>query len=77
MGAMAIDTLHAEPDAAAEALSRRAAAAVALAPLLVLLTLTLVISDVVDPHVGSAVVLAAVGWLAFEMHRVQRSLEDA
>ena len=49
-------------------LSRRAALAVALAPVLVLLALTLVIGDLVEPYLGLLGVLLSVGWLVLEMH---------
>lgn len=55
-------------------LSARAALAVALAPVLVLLALTLVIGDLIGPAVGLSGVLASVAWLALEMHQVQRAI---
>src|SRR5687768_15825456 len=49
-------------------LSRRATLAVALAPVLVLLALTLVIGDLVEPYLGLLGVLLSVTWLVLEMH---------
>jgi Flp pilus assembly protein TadB len=55
--------------------SQRAAVAVALAPVLVLLSLTLVIGDLIGADVGFAAVAAAVVWLVYEMHQYQRHIE--
>lgn len=61
-------------DAANQPLSQRATLAVALAPVLVLLALTLVIGDLLDPYQGLCGVLLSVAWLVLEMHHVQRAL---
>lgn len=55
-------------------LSQRATLAVALAPVLVLLALTLVIGDLIEPYLGLCGVLLSVAWLVLEMHQVQRAL---
>jgi hypothetical protein len=57
--------------------AQRAAWAVAVAPVLVLLALTLVIGDLIAPHLGLAGVLVSVAWLVFEMHAWQRALARA
>lgn len=59
---------------AEQPLSQRAVVAVALAPVLVLLALTLVIGDLIEPYVGLAGVLASVAWLVLEMHQYQRAI---
>lgn len=55
-------------------LSQRAAVAVGLAPVLVLLALTLVIGDVLPIDIGFGVVAASITWLVFEMHQYQRAV---
>ncbi|HLL19240.1 MAG TPA: hypothetical protein VK439_10680 [Rubrivivax sp.] len=55
-------------------LTRRAALAVALAPVLVLLALTLVIGDLIEVYLGLAGVALSVAWLVLEMHQVQRAI---
>ena len=55
--------------------SRRAALAVALAPVLVLLALTGVIGDLIPADIGFAAVAAAMAWLVYEMHQYQRHIE--
>lgn len=59
---------------AGQPLSDRATLAVALAPVLVLLALTMVIGDLIGPPLGLAGVLVSVAWLVLEMHQVQRAL---
>ena len=61
-------------DTAEQPLSQRATLAVALAPVLVLLALTLVIGDLIEPYLGLCGVLLSVAWLVLEMHQVQRTL---
>lgn len=61
-------------EAADQPLTPRAALAVALAPVLVLLALTLVIGDLIEPYLGLCGVLLSVAWLVLEMHRVQRAI---
>ena len=58
-------------------LSRRASLAVALAPVLVLLSLTLVIGDLVEPRLGLLGVLLSVAWLVFEMHQAMAGPQDS
>lgn len=70
--APAVDPAVAEP--ADQPLSQRAALAVALAPVLVLLALTLVIGDLIEPYLGLAGVLLSVVWLVLEMHQYQRTM---
>ena len=57
-----------------DALSARASAAVALAPVFVLLSLTLVVGDVLHPAAGLLGALGSVAWLVLEMIGVQRQL---
>ena len=61
-------------DAGEQPLSQRATLAVALAPVLVLLALTLVIGDLIEPYLGLCGVLLSVAWLVLEMHQVQRAI---
>jgi hypothetical protein len=55
-------------------LTRRAALAVAIAPVLVLLALTLVIGDLIEAYAGLCGAALAVAWLVLEMHHVQRAI---
>ena len=55
-------------------LTRRAAFAVALAPVFVLLALTLVIGDLIEAYLGLGGVALSVAWLVLEMHQVQRAI---
>jgi hypothetical protein len=61
-------------ESADQPLSQRATLAVALAPVLVLLALTLVIGDLIEPYLGLCGVLLSVAWLVLEMHQVQRTI---
>jgi hypothetical protein len=61
-------------EAGDQPLSQRATLAVALAPVLVLLALTLVIGDLIEPYLGLCGVLLSVAWLVLEMHQVQRTI---
>lgn len=67
----------ADHEASDTPLSQRAALAVALAPVGVLLALTLVIGDLVEPFVGLTGVLISVAWLVLEMHAYQRAIGRA
>ena len=70
-------SLAADADASSageQPLTRRAALAVALAPVLVLLALTLVIGDLVEAYLGLGGVALSVAWLVLEMHQVQRAI---
>lgn len=64
----------AETEADTQTLSQRATVAVALAPVLVLLALTLVIGDLIEPYLGLCGVLLSVAWLVLEMHQYQRAI---
>jgi hypothetical protein len=67
----------ADPDVLSDGeqpLTRRAALAVALAPVLVLLALTLVIGDLIEVYLGLAGVALSIAWLVLEMHQVQRAI---
>ena len=55
--------------------SRRTCLAVALAPLLVLLAFTAVVSRLADPDTGLAVLLACGIWVVHEMHGYQRAID--
>ena len=61
-------------EAGEQPLSQRATLAVALAPVLVLLALTLVIGDLIEPYLGLCGVLLSVAWLVLEMHQYQRAI---
>lgn len=70
MQSVPLDTVVADAS-----LSQRAAVAVALAPVLVLLSLTLVIGDLLDPALGLAASIGGIVWLVYEMHRYQRWID--
>lgn len=50
--------------------------AVALAPLLVLLTFTLIVARLIDPDTGFAIFLACTIWIVHEMHDYQRTIDS-
>jgi hypothetical protein len=57
--------------------AHRASLAVGLAPFLVLLAFTAVVSGLIDAEIGVAVFAACTAWVVYEMHRYQGSLDDA
>jgi hypothetical protein len=54
---------------------QRAALAIGLAPLLVLLTFTLIVLRLIEPDTGIAAFLAFTVWVVFEMTIYQRTLD--
>ncbi len=56
--------------------ARRAAVAVGLAPILVLVAFTLIVGGWIDADTGFAVFVACTAWVVYEMHRWQRSADD-
>lgn len=57
--------------------AQRAAVAVGLAPLLVLLAFTAVVSGLIEPDTGVAVFVACTAWVVYEMYRYQDRLDGA
>ncbi len=57
--------------------AQRAALAVGLAPLLVLLAFTAVVIGFIEPDIGVAVFAACTAWVVYEMYRYQDSIESA
>ena len=54
---------------------KRAALAVALAPLCVLVVFTLIVLQVIDPDTGIAAFVACTVWVVYEMSVYQRTLD--
>jgi hypothetical protein len=50
--------------------------ALALAPLFVLLTFTLIVSRLIEPDTGFAIFLACTIWIVHEMHDYQRTIDS-
>ena len=57
--------------------AQRAAIAVGLAPLLVLLAFTAVVIGFIEPDIGVAVFAACTAWVVYEMYRYQDRIESA
>lgn len=57
--------------------AQRASIAVGLAPLLVLLAFTAVVSGLIDPDIGVAVFAACTAWVVYEMYRYQDRLDGS
>lgn len=57
--------------------AQRASVAVGIAPLLVLLAFTAVVSGLIDPDIGVAVFAACTAWVVYEMYRYQDRLDTA
>lgn len=55
--------------------ARRAALAVAVAPVLSLLAFTLIICDVIAVDLGFTLFAACVAWLVLELHRYQKTMD--
>ena len=55
--------------------SRHATMAAGLAPLLVLLAFTAVVSGFIEPDTGVAVFVACTAWVVYEMYRYQDRLD--
>jgi len=55
--------------------AQRASIAVGLAPLLVLLAFTAVVSGLIEPDTGVAVFAACTAWVVYEMYRYQDRLD--
>jgi hypothetical protein len=55
--------------------AQRASIAVGLAPLLVLLAFTAVVSGLIEPDIGVAVFAACTAWVVYEMYRYQDRLD--
>ena len=55
--------------------AQRASIAVGLAPLLVLLAFTAVVSGFIEPDTGVAVFAACTAWVVYEMYRYQDRLD--
>lgn len=55
--------------------AQRASLAVGLAPLLVLLAFTAVVSGLIEPDIGVAVFAACTAWVVYEMYRYQDRLD--
>jgi len=70
-------THHSSPEAMTpEAVqAQRAAIAVGLAPLLVLLAFTAVVIGFIEPDIGVAVFAACTAWVVYEMYRYQDRIE--
>ena len=67
-------TPHLAPTAAPN--PQRAAIAVALAPVLVLLAFTLVIAGVIEAATAFATFAACTAWLVHELHRYQQQMDN-
>lgn len=66
------------PELSAEAVqAQRAAVAVGIAPLLVLLAFTAVVSGLIEPDTGVAIFAACTAWVVYEMYRYQDRLDTA
>jgi hypothetical protein len=57
--------------------AQRAAIAVGLAPLLVLLAFTAVVIGFIEPDIGVAIFAACTAWVVYEMYRYQDSIESS
>ncbi|MBL8308559.1 MAG: hypothetical protein JNM33_17830 [Rubrivivax sp.] len=57
--------------------AQRASVAVGVAPLLVLLAFTAVVSGLIDPDLGVAIFAACTAWVVYEMYRYQDRLDAA
>ncbi len=57
--------------------AQRASVAVGIAPLLVLLAFTAVVSGLIDPDLGVAIFAACTAWVVYEMYRYQDRLDAA
>ncbi len=57
--------------------AQRASVAVGVAPLLVLLAFTAVVSGLIEPDTGVAVFAACTAWVVYEMYRYQDRLDAA
>ena len=66
------------PELSAEAVqAQRASVAVGIAPLLVLLAFTAVVSGLIEPDTGVAIFAACTAWVVYEMYRYQDRLDAA
>ena len=57
--------------------AQRASIAVGLAPLLVLLAFTAVVSGLIEPDTGVAIFAACTAWVVYEMYRYQDRLDSS
>jgi hypothetical protein len=55
--------------------AQRASVAVGIAPLLVLLAFTAVVSGLIEPDTGVAIFAACTAWVVYEMYRYQDRLD--
>ncbi len=55
--------------------AQRAAVAVGLAPILVLLAFTLIVGGVIEVDTGFAVFAACTAWVVVEMHQYQKTID--
>lgn len=55
--------------------AQRAELAAGCAPLIVLLTFTLIVARLIEPDTGFAVFLTCTAWVAWEMHDYQRTID--
>lgn len=64
------------PELSAESVqAQRASVAVGIAPLLVLLAFTAVVSGLIEPDIGVAIFAACTAWVVYEMYRYQDRLD--
>jgi multisubunit Na+/H+ antiporter MnhB subunit len=56
--------------------AKRAAVAVAVAPVLVLLGFSLIIGGLIEADIGFAFFAVCTGWVVLEMHRYQKNIDS-
>jgi multisubunit Na+/H+ antiporter MnhB subunit len=56
--------------------AKRAAIAVAVAPVLVLLGFSLIIGGLIEADIGFAVFAICTGWVVLELHRYQKNIDS-